>query len=47
MKRWSADASVKEDIAFLKANPLILAEVKEKITGWIYEVESGKIVQVA
>jgi carbonic anhydrase len=35
--------SVTDDIAILKASPLLL---DTPITGYIYEVETGKIVQV-
>ncbi|KAJ8517041.1 hypothetical protein ONZ45_g5740 [Pleurotus djamor] len=34
------EASVKADVQFLKENPLLLEGTK--ITGWIYEVETGK-----
>jgi carbonic anhydrase len=39
------DASVKDDVAFLKDHPLVLKE--GNITGWVYEVETGKIRAVA
>ena len=35
------EASVREDVAFFKENPLVLKETT--ITGWIYEVETGKV----
>ncbi|OJA07631.1 hypothetical protein AZE42_01121 [Rhizopogon vesiculosus] len=38
------DASVKDDVAFLKDHPLVLKE--GNITGWVYEVETGKIREV-
>ncbi|KAI0054977.1 carbonic anhydrase [Artomyces pyxidatus] len=34
-------ASVKNDVEYLKAHPLVLKETK--ITGWVYEVETGKV----
>ncbi|KIJ68700.1 hypothetical protein HYDPIDRAFT_24955 [Hydnomerulius pinastri MD-312] len=37
--------SVKDDVEFLKGHPLI--QKKGSITGWVYEVEYGKIKQVA
>jgi len=39
------DRSVKDDVAFLKNHPLVLKE--GNITGWVYEVETGKIREVA
>ena len=33
--------SVKSDVAFLRENPLVLTE--SIITGWVYEVETGKV----
>lgn len=39
------DASVKDDVAFLKGHPLVLKE--GNITGWVYEVETGKVREVA
>ncbi|KAF8845369.1 carbonic anhydrase [Paxillus ammoniavirescens] len=39
------DESVKGDVAYLKNHPLI--QQKGTITGWVYEVENGKIRQVA
>jgi len=39
------EQSVKEDVKFLKENPLVLPETK--ITGWVYEVETGKVRQIA
>jgi len=38
------EQSVKDDIALLKSHPLILKETK--ITGWVYEVETGKVRQI-
>ncbi|PIL30956.1 hypothetical protein GSI_07125 [Ganoderma sinense ZZ0214-1] len=38
------EESVKEDVKFLQENPLVLPETK--ITGWVYEVETGKIRQI-
>lgn len=38
------DRSVKDDVAFLKNHPLVLKE--GNITGWVYEVETGKIREV-
>ncbi|KAI0045951.1 carbonic anhydrase [Auriscalpium vulgare] len=38
------EGAVKSDVAWLKANPLVLKETT--ISGWIYEVETGKIRQV-
>ncbi|QRW09439.1 carbonic anhydrase [Ceratobasidium sp. AG-Ba] len=37
--------SVVEDIEYLKAHPLILKETK--FSGWVHDLESGKIRQVA
>lgn len=33
--------SVKNDVAFLKENPLVLEGTK--VTGWVYSVETGKV----
>ncbi|KAI0058055.1 carbonic anhydrase [Artomyces pyxidatus] len=38
------DASVRSDVEWLKAHPLVLKE--SVITGWVYEVETGKVRQV-
>ncbi|TFK30757.1 carbonic anhydrase [Coprinopsis marcescibilis] len=38
------EESVKDDVTFLKQNPLVLPE--SKITGWTYDVRSGKVAQV-
>ncbi|TEB39039.1 carbonic anhydrase [Coprinellus micaceus] len=38
------EQSVKGDVEFLQGNPLVLKETK--ITGWTYDVQSGKISQV-
>lgn len=35
------EESVKEDVEYLKNNPLVLTGTK--ISGWIYHVESGKV----
>lgn len=35
------DKSVKEEVEFTKAHPLILKETE--VTGWVYHVESGKV----
>ncbi|EGN97517.1 hypothetical protein SERLA73DRAFT_139781 [Serpula lacrymans var. lacrymans S7.3] len=39
------DESVKEDVQFLKVNPMVKSE-EGSITGWVYETESGKIRRV-
>ncbi|KAI0651532.1 carbonic anhydrase [Trametes meyenii] len=36
--------SVKEDVKFLQESPLVLPQTK--VTGWVYEVETGKIRQI-
>ncbi|KAI8995435.1 carbonic anhydrase [Trametes punicea] len=38
------EESVREDVRFLQENPLVLPGTK--ITGWVYEVETGKIRQI-
>ncbi|THH02517.1 hypothetical protein EW026_g335 [Hermanssonia centrifuga] len=38
------EQSVKDDVTYLKENPLVLAETT--VTGWVYEVGTGKIRQV-
>jgi len=38
------ETSVKNDVQFLKENPLILSETI--ITGWVYEVETGKVRRI-
>lgn len=35
------EKSVRSDVKFLKENPLVLPETK--ITGWVFEVETGKV----
>lgn len=35
------EGAVKKDVEWLKGNKLILPETK--ITGWVYEVETGKV----
>ncbi len=35
------ELSVREDVEFLKKNPLLLKETK--ISGWIYHTETGKV----
>jgi carbonic anhydrase len=35
------EASIKSDVAFLKNHPLILKETT--ITGWVHEVETGRV----
>lgn len=35
------EGSVKEDVKFLQENPLVLPGTK--VTGWVYEVETGKV----
>lgn len=38
------EQSVKDDVEYLKANPLLLQETT--VTGWIYDVGSGKVSTV-
>ncbi|KAF5309003.1 hypothetical protein D9758_019084 [Tetrapyrgos nigripes] len=38
------EQSVKDDIKFLKENPLVLKETV--VTGWIYDVHDGKVKQI-
>jgi len=38
------EQSVKDDVQFLKDNPLILPETI--VTGWVYDVRTGKIKQI-
>lgn len=35
------EQSVKEDVQFLKESPLVLPQTE--VTGWVYEVETGKV----
>ncbi|GAA5973387.1 hypothetical protein JCM11641_003106 [Rhodosporidiobolus odoratus] len=37
--------SVKEDVEFLRENPLIHPESKDKISGWYYSVMSGELLR--
>ena len=39
------EESVKEDVAWVKSEPLLLPETV--VTGWVYDVKSGKVTQVA
>ncbi|KAA1477005.1 carbonic anhydrase [Dentipellis sp. KUC8613] len=41
----NVDEAVKKDVEWLKAHPLVLKDIP--ITGWVYEVETGKVRQVA
>lgn len=36
--------SVREDVNFLKSSPLLLKDVP--ISGWLYDVKSGKLNQI-
>ncbi|KIP06932.1 hypothetical protein PHLGIDRAFT_24325 [Phlebiopsis gigantea 11061_1 CR5-6] len=38
------EQSVKEDVKFLKENPLVLSETV--VTGWVYEVGTGKVRRI-
>ncbi|KAH8100491.1 carbonic anhydrase [Cristinia sonorae] len=38
------EQSVKDDVTFLKESPLVLPETV--VTGWVYDVETGKIRQI-
>ncbi|KAI0735501.1 carbonic anhydrase [Earliella scabrosa] len=38
------EGSVKDDVKFLQEHPLVLPGTK--VTGWVYEVETGKIRQI-
>ncbi|KAI0095282.1 carbonic anhydrase [Irpex rosettiformis] len=38
------EQSVKEDVKYLKENPLVLPETE--VTGWVYEVGTGKVRRV-
>lgn len=35
------EKSVKDDVTYLKENPLVLPETE--VTGWVYEVGTGKV----
>lgn len=35
------EKSIKEEVEFVKAHPLIVKETE--VTGWVYHVESGKV----
>ncbi|KAF7294324.1 Carbonic anhydrase [Mycena chlorophos] len=38
------EKAVKDDVAYLKSEPLILEETL--VTGWVYDVKTGKVAQV-
>ena len=38
------EQSVRDDVQYLQENPLVLAGTK--ITGWVYEVETGKVSSI-
>ncbi|KAG8775167.1 hypothetical protein FRC12_001623 [Ceratobasidium sp. 428] len=40
----SVEKSVEEDVQFVKSHPLVLKDAK--VSGWVHEVETGKIRQV-
>ena len=39
------ERSIRQDVAFLKAHPLIKPTVK--ITGWLYDLETGKVEEIS
>ena len=39
------EKSITQDVAYLKAHPLIKPTVK--ITGWLYDLETGKVEEVS
>lgn len=41
----SLEESVKDDVRFLKENPLLLKETT--ITGWIYDVTTAKVREIS
>lgn len=43
----SLETAVQEDVRFLRDSKLLSAVSKEKISGWIYEVETGKVRRIA
>ncbi|KAL0632836.1 hypothetical protein Q9L58_008264 [Maublancomyces gigas] len=40
------EKAVKEDIAFLKGHELVHPRVKSHISGWIYDVDTGKVKRI-
>ncbi|KAJ1302931.1 hypothetical protein OPQ81_003229 [Rhizoctonia solani] len=40
----SLEQSVKEDVEYIKSHPLVLRDAK--VSGWVHEVETGRIRQV-
>lgn len=42
----SLEQAVKDDVAFLKGHELIPPAVKERISGWIYDVKTGEVHSV-
>ncbi|GAA5868292.1 hypothetical protein JCM8547_002307 [Rhodosporidiobolus lusitaniae] len=38
--------SVKEDVEFLRENPLVHPDSKDKISGWYYSVKTGELLRV-
>ncbi|KAF4613432.1 hypothetical protein G7Y89_g15455 [Cudoniella acicularis] len=41
------EESVREDLKFLKASPLIRQEIKDNAKGYVYDIKSGKLNPVA
>lgn len=41
------ERAVEEDVKFLKGEALVKEEVRERVSGWVYEVETGKLRRVA
>ena len=39
------EKSITQDVAYLKAHPLIKSSIK--ITGWLFDLETGKVTEVA
>lgn len=46
MRDSSVEKAVKEDVEFLKEEVLIPVEVKDHISGWIYDVDTGEVKKI-
>lgn len=46
MMGGSLEEAVREDVKFLKESPLITERSKEFISGWVYDVETGRVKRI-
>ena len=39
----SLEQNLKENVAFLRTSPFLAAETKARVSGWIYDIETGLV----